>query len=79
MTREDLDNLTMKLPLGVPEVKEYQDIQAETQEAFLAELLSRELEHREIARENGNLKAANFERIKLLKVTALTISSYLLP
>ncbi|KUK66035.1 MAG: IstB domain protein ATP-binding protein [Parcubacteria bacterium 34_609] len=79
MTREDLDNLTMKLPLGVPEVKEYQDIQAETQEAFLAELLSRELEHREIARENGNLKAANFGRIKLLKVTALTISSYLLP
>ena len=44
--------------------QEYQDIQAETQEAFLAELLFRELEHREIAKKNRNLKAANFDRIK---------------
>ena len=44
--------------------QEYQDIQAETHEAFLAELLSRELEHREITKKNRNLKAANFDQIK---------------
>jgi DNA replication protein DnaC len=53
-----------KLKMGKVFYQEYQDIQAETQEAFLAELLLRELEHREITRKNRNLKAANFDRIK---------------
>ena len=53
-----------QLKMGKVFYQEYQDIQADTQEAFLAELLLRELEHREITRKNRNLKAANFDRIK---------------
>lgn len=42
----------------------YKDIQAESHEAFLLELLRREVENRETARKNRLLKAANFDVIK---------------
>jgi len=42
----------------------YKDIQAESHEAFLLELLRREVENRETARKSRLLKAANFDVIK---------------
>lgn len=42
----------------------YKDIQSETHDEFLLELLRREVENRETARKNRLLKAANFDVIK---------------
>jgi len=53
-----------KLKIGKVFYQDYKDIQAETHEAFLLELLQKEVEHREITRKNRNLKSANFDMIK---------------
>ncbi|MDI6602472.1 MAG: IS21-like element helper ATPase IstB [Thermoanaerobacteraceae bacterium] len=56
-----------KLKIGRTFYQGYKEIQAETHEAFLLELLKREVEHREIVSKNRNLKAANFDVMKTFK------------
>lgn len=53
-----------KLKIGKGFYQGYKEIEAESHEAFLLELLRREIENREIVRKNRLLKAANFDVIK---------------
>lgn len=56
-----------KLKIGKVFYQGYKEIEAETHEEFLLELLKREVEHREIVSKNRNLKAANFDVVKTFK------------
>lgn len=62
-----IETYCKKLKIGEVFYQDYKNIQAKTHEEFLLQLLSRELEHREIVRKNRNLKAANFDVIKTFK------------
>ncbi|MDD2235313.1 MAG: IS21-like element helper ATPase IstB [Desulfitobacteriaceae bacterium] len=53
-----------KLKIGKVFYQEYRQIKADSHEAFLLELLERELENREMVRKNRLLRAANFDVIK---------------
>lgn len=53
-----------KLKIGKVFYQDYKNIEAETHEGFLLELLKREWENREIVRKKRLLKAANFDVIK---------------
>jgi DNA replication protein DnaC len=53
-----------KLKIGKVFYKDYKQIKSESNEAFLLELLKRELENREVARKNRLLRAASFDVIK---------------
>jgi len=53
-----------KLKIGKVFYEDYKTIQADTHEAFLLELLQKEVVHREVTRKNRNLKAANFDMVK---------------
>ena len=53
-----------KLKIGKVFYKGYKDIQANTHEEFLLELLRRELENRELVRKNRYIKGANFDVLK---------------
>jgi len=59
-----IETYCKKLKIGKGFYQGYKDIKAETHEAFLLELLKRELENREVIRKNRLLKAANFDLIK---------------
>jgi DNA replication protein DnaC len=53
-----------KLKIGKTFYQGYNEITAETHEAFLFELLKREVENREVVRKKRLLRAANFDVIK---------------
>lgn len=53
-----------ELRLGVSIVNNYKDINAASNEEFLAKLLKLEFEHREVVRKNRAIKTANFDIIK---------------
>jgi len=53
-----------KLKIGKVFYHDYKEIKADSHEAFLLELLKRELENREVVRKNRLLRAANFDVIK---------------
>lgn len=53
-----------KLKIGKVFYEGYKDIQANTHEEFLLELLRRELENRELVRKNRYIKGANFDVLK---------------
>jgi len=53
-----------KLKIGKVFYQDYKEIKADSHEAFLLELLKRELENREVVRKNRLLRAANFDVIK---------------
>lgn len=59
-----IETYCKKLKIGKGFYHGYKDIKAETHEAFLVELLKRELENREVVRKNRLLKVANFDLIK---------------
>ena len=53
-----------KLKIGKVFYQDYKEVKADSHEAFLLELLKRELENREVVRKNRLLRAANFDVIK---------------
>lgn len=53
-----------KLKIGKVFYQEYKQIKSDSHEAFLLELLKRELENREMVRKNRLLRVANFDVIK---------------
>lgn len=62
--RELIATYCNTLKLGARIAKNYSQIQAQTHEAFLAELLAMEIEAREINRKNILLKQAQFDVLK---------------
>jgi len=56
-----------KLKIGKVFYQDYKEIKADSHEAFLLELLKRELENREVVRKNRLLRAANFDVIKTFR------------
>ncbi len=59
-----IEQYCKKLKIGKVFYREYKNIKADSHEAFLLELLKRELENREMVRKNRLLRAANFDIIK---------------
>lgn len=59
-----IEQYCKKLKIGRVFYQDYKEIKADSHEAFLLELLRRELEHRDIIRKNRLLRVANFDVIK---------------
>lgn len=59
-----IEHYCKKLKIGKTFYQGYKEINAETHEAFLFELLKREVENREVVRKKRLLRTANFDVIK---------------